>query len=215
MSEQPPKSTRPYRQQRRAEQQVQTRQKVVDAVLALHGEVGPAFTTVSAIAERAGVERVTVYRYFPDDLSLFSACGARFHEVHPLPETATWRHIANPVERLRAALAEVYAYHAATEPIQGNFRRDAPRLPALQQVVARAVPHWRKVTASLLSGWPEGGEPALLTAAIGHALDFMTWRDLVRIRGLSQEQAIQMMVRFVACTSQGQGDTVDCSGTIP
>jgi AcrR family transcriptional regulator len=41
--------------------------------MSLHESVGPRATTVSAIAEGAGVTRLTVYRHFPDELSLVSA----------------------------------------------------------------------------------------------------------------------------------------------
>jgi AcrR family transcriptional regulator len=203
MDQLPAKPTRRYRMQRRADRQAQTRQRVVDAVLALHGEVGPAFTTISAIAERAGVERMTVYRYFPDDFSLFSACGARFHEVYPDPDPASWQDIADPVERLHVALTAVYAYHEATEAIQGNSRRDAPRLPALQQVVASYAHRWIAVAASLREGWdPSVQQSELFRAILGHALDFTTWRDLVRVRGLNTKQAIVLTVRLVTCAAQ-------------
>ena len=65
---------------RRAEQLEETRQRIVDATVALHEEVGPARTTVTAIAQRAGVSRPTVYNQFPDDRSLFAACSGHWRQ---------------------------------------------------------------------------------------------------------------------------------------
>ena len=51
---------------------------IVAAAVALHGRVGPANTTVSAIAEAAGATRVTVYPHFPDEDALFAACTSHW-----------------------------------------------------------------------------------------------------------------------------------------
>ena len=83
-------ATRKYTQSRRAEQQSETRRRIVDAVYALHGEIGPARTTIKAIAERAGVERLTVYRHFADEREIFTACSAHFQEEMPPPDPAAW-----------------------------------------------------------------------------------------------------------------------------
>src|SRR3954452_18309852 len=95
---------RTYVQQRRAEQQSATRRRIVEAVAALHGEIGPARTTIKAIAERAGVERLTVYRHFGDEGEIFAACGAHFQAKIPPPDPAAWADVVEPAERLRAAL---------------------------------------------------------------------------------------------------------------
>src|SRR4051812_13594626 len=103
--------SRKYEQKRRAEQQAETRRRIVEAMVALHGEVGPARTTISAIAERAGVERLTVYRHFEDETAMFEACSAHFAaEVAPPPDPAAWADMPDPAERLRTALLAFYAY---------------------------------------------------------------------------------------------------------
>src|SRR3954467_8702546 len=116
---------RTYVQQRRAEQQSATRRRIVEAVAALHGEIGPARTTISAIAARAGVERLTVYRHFADDAALFAACGRRFTALHPPPDPDAWGDIADPVARLREALGALYAFYRDGEAMLANVARDA------------------------------------------------------------------------------------------
>ena len=152
---------RTYELKRRAERQEETRQRIVDATVALHREVGPARTTISAIAERAGVERLTVYRHFPDEAPLFAACGARFQELRPIPDPTPWTAIADPVARLRAALGELYAYYRAEEPMLANVARDAPLLPTLQALLDDAyTPYWARVREVLLAGWTPPPGPA-------------------------------------------------------
>src|ERR671916_2681939 len=123
--------TRKYDMKRRAERQEETRRRIVEATVELHQTVGMARTTISAIAEKAGVQRLTVYRHFPDERGLFSACTGLYMGANPPPDPASWTQVADPQERLRVALAEVYAYHRPTEPIFSNFSRALPVKPIL------------------------------------------------------------------------------------
>src|SRR5437764_14629185 len=110
---------RSYQLKRRAERQDQTRQRIIEAAIELHQTIGPAATTVSEIAERAEVGRVTVYRHFPDEPSLARACTGQHFKRHPFPDPDRWRDVTHPVEPLRTGLGEAYAYHRAppaTEP---------------------------------------------------------------------------------------------------
>src|SRR5918911_4770036 len=167
-----------YQKKRRAEQEAETRQRIVEAMVALHEEVGPAQTTISAIAERAGVERLTVYRHFPDERSLFEACSARFDELHPRPDPRLWTEIADPIERLRVALTQIYASFRESEQMLANVYRDAPRVAAIQPVLATYAPYWTRVSTILLDGWqPAADQQPLLAAPVGHALEFQTWRS--------------------------------------
>src|SRR5215469_2787592 len=106
---------RKYQLHQRAQRQAETRQRIIDAAVELHTTLGPAQTTVSAIAERAGVERPTFYRHFPDEHALLTACSSHYLVTHPLPDPTSWGLIADPQTRLRRALAEVYAYYRRTE----------------------------------------------------------------------------------------------------
>src|SRR5436853_2824867 len=106
---------RPYRMKRRAELQERTRRRITESTVELHGTVGPAHTSISAIAERAGVRRSTVYRHFPDEATLFAACSGHWREANPTPDLVTWAEIEDPGERLRQGLDELYAFYENTE----------------------------------------------------------------------------------------------------
>ena len=124
-------ATRPYRKRRRAEQEAETRQRITEAAMRLHGTVGPAHTTISDVAAEAGVQRGTVYRHFPDAESLFLACSAHWASLNPPPDPSAWARIADPDERLRHALAEMYRWYEWAEPMLVNVTRDAEAVPAL------------------------------------------------------------------------------------
>ena len=193
--------TRKYNMKRRAKRLEETRQRIVEATVELHKTTGMARTTISAIAEKAGVERLTVYRHFPDERALFSACTAHWSAANPPPDPASWTQIADPEERLRLALSEVYAYHRRTEPMMANVVRDAPVHPLTREMAEPYFQHWNRMRYVLATGWGVEDEClALLLAALGHVLDFQTWRSLVRQQGLSDEQAVDLMVKMVRCT---------------
>ncbi|HEY5816360.1 MAG TPA: helix-turn-helix domain-containing protein [Solirubrobacterales bacterium] len=191
---------RPYRKRRRAVQEEETRRRITEATVELHGSVGPARTTVSAVAERAGVQRATVYRHFPDDEALFAACSSHWIASHPLPDLAEWSAIADPEERLRVALAEVYAWFERGEYMLEKTTRDAAVLPALRSAREASV-RWFEVAAeTLMRGRPQrGARRRRVRAAIGHALSFASWRSLVREQGLSQAEAVELIAGLVAC----------------
>src|SRR6185295_16003208 len=92
----------------RAEQQAETRQRIVEAAVELHGSVGPANTSLSMIAERAGVQRHTLYAHFPDERSLAMACSGLAFERDPPPEAAPWLDIEDKRKRLRSGLRTIY-----------------------------------------------------------------------------------------------------------
>ena len=100
-----------YKLKRRAERQEETRLRIARAAAELHETVGPSKTTISALAEEAGVSRPTIYSHFPNELSLFKACSSLDLSENPPPDPDPWAKIADPEERLRSALTEVYAYY--------------------------------------------------------------------------------------------------------
>ena len=185
---------RPYVKRRRAQSEAETRRRITEATVELHREVGPARTTISAIAERAGVQRLTVYRHFPDESDLFGACSAHWRAGHPVPDPAPWGRIADPQERLRVAIAELYAWYRADEAMIANVTRDAPGIPALAAIVSDGLPAYLAALRDLLvRGWgSRGRRRELLLAAIGHALDFETWRSLERRQGLEPQAAVEV-----------------------
>jgi AcrR family transcriptional regulator len=187
--------TRKYTKKRRADQESETRRRIVEAVVALHGEIGPARTTIKAIAERAGVERLTVYRHFADEGEIFAACNAHFQAETPPPDPAAWAGVKDPAARLRTALLAFYAYYRRGEDMIAHAQRDAPQLPALATVLAPWGRFVEAVREDLQAAWParDGGR-ARLAAAIGHALRFDTWRSLAHVEGLDDAEAADLMV---------------------
>jgi AcrR family transcriptional regulator len=185
--------SRPYQLKRRAESQAETRDRIVDAAIALHETIGPAATTVSDIAARAGVGRVTVYRHFPDEPSLARACSGRYFERHPAPDPDGWAKIADPDERFRTALRETYAHHRATEAMMTHVLADARD----HEVLAPYHAHWSGAADVLAAAWPARDRRRRhLRAAIALALSFDTWRALVREGGLSDRQAVEVARRL-------------------
>src|SRR5919202_5890194 len=190
--------TRKYNMTRRAKRQEETRQRIVEATVELHQSVGMARTTISAIAQKAGVQRLTVYRHFPDERALFDACSGHWSAANPPPDPASWTQIGAPEERLRSALAEVYAYYHRTEPMLANIIRDAQVHPLTREMAEPFFQHFDRMRYVLATGWGIDDERlGLLLAALGHALDFQTWRSLVRRQGLSDEQAVGVMIGMV------------------
>jgi AcrR family transcriptional regulator len=198
---------RKYELKRRAEKEAETRQRIVEATIELHETLGVAYTTIRAIAERAGVERATVYRHFPDERSLFAACTGHHIAQNPPPDLAALEQIADPEERLRAGLAATYAYHRSTEQMTSKAQRDLPQYPALAEVLAPFFAHWARLRELLAAGWQTGqGDTTLVRAAIGHATNFQTWRSLVRDQQLDDAAAVTLMVTMIRCVARGSAE---------
>jgi AcrR family transcriptional regulator len=197
MDSESPDTTRTYRQRKRAENQAETRRRITEAAVGLHGSIGPARTTVSAIADRAGVQRATVYRHFPNDQAMLDACSAHFGERHPPPDVARWRDLADPQERLAAALEALYAWYEEVEPMLTNVTRDLASMPALSEVASRRLRYLATVEDELAAGTESAGDQRRRRAALALALDFGCWR-LLRTRGLKRADAVALMAGMVA-----------------
>jgi len=181
---------------RRAEQVDQTRQRIVEATVALHGSVGPAATTIAAIAEKAGVTRLTVYRHFPDEAALIGACSAHWISQQQLPDPGAWSGIGDPLERLRAGLTDLYRFYRAGADMLANVYRDFATLPeAYQQLLRDRDSHHRDVLATPFGD--DGDQQRRIRAVIGHATSFWTWRSLCVGQGLSDQEAVQVMTAAV------------------
>jgi AcrR family transcriptional regulator len=191
---------RKYEMKRRAERQKETRRRIAEAAVELHQTVGPARTTISAIAEKAGVQRHTYYAHFPELKDLYQACIAHYSEQNPLPEPSLWADVADAEERLRVALSEVYAYYGANEPMLANVLRDAPLDPIAQENMVSFYHYWEAMRDGIADAFEASGERhEALLGAIVLALDFQTWRTLVRQQGLDDEKAVELMVGMVRC----------------
>ena len=189
---------RRYRKRRRAELEAETRRRITEAAVKLHGTVGPARTTVAGIAREAGVQRATVYRHFPDEDAIFMACTSHWNALHPAPDIRRWAEIDDPAMRLRVALREIYRFYAETEQMIESTSRDIERVPAVQRAAAAIAAYLEAARSVLMEGRRERGRRRdRVAATIGHALGFTTWRSLVREQGLGDEEAVEMMASLV------------------
>ncbi|GAA1023408.1 hypothetical protein Aple_089120 [Acrocarpospora pleiomorpha] len=193
-----PSQTRGYQMRKRAENVTETRQRIIEATVELHGTVGPAATTVSAIAAAAGVTRLTIYRHFPDEQTLFTACTAHWASGQLLPDPDAWERVSDPAERLRVALTDLYRFYRDAEPMLTNAGRDRAALPA--QLRESATAGETRQLDLLLRPFHARRRP--LRAAVGHAVSFWTWRSLCHDHGLSNEEATQMMIELVMLTTR-------------
>ena len=192
---------RRYELKERAVKQAATRQRIVDATALLHRELGPARTTISEVARRAGVGRVTVYNHFPDDASLLEACTAQFAAESPPPDPASWTSIKDPDDRVKEALAELYGYYRKHEVMLANVNRDAALLPALAAALERSGARQREVAmcdALMKRRRLSGKRERRTRAAIALALAFPTWQRLTGGAGLKDGEAAKLMARAVA-----------------
>lgn len=213
---------RRYTLKKRARRQEEVHRRITKVTVDLHKTVGPARTTVSEIAKRAGVQRATVYNHFPTELELFDACSTHWVEENPPPEPAEWSGIEDPAGRLETALAALYSYYEQGQDMLENVLRDAALVPALEEINRRKWWPFIEGLVELLSrGWedatardPAGqpgpddlrapGHPAerpqrTLEAGLRVALDFFTWQKLARA-GLSTHQASRLATQWVrAC----------------
>jgi AcrR family transcriptional regulator len=190
---------RPYRMKRRAELEALTRSRITESAVELHGTVGPSRTSISAVAKLAGVRRATVYRHFPDEAALFAACTAHWMAANPAPDLEHWAAIDDPDQRLKLALEELYAHYSRTEAMMDNILRDEATMPIVRQMFGGFRDYIAAARQVLLRGRPERG-PAVgrVSAVIGHALGFPTWRSLVREQGLDNFDAADLMCLLLA-----------------
>jgi AcrR family transcriptional regulator len=193
-------ATRKYELRKRAERQQETRQRIVEATVALHSELGPARTSVKAIAERAGVQRHTVYSHFPDERELIMACSGLHLERHPLPDPEGLLEIDDPEARVRRAVELVYAYYAADELLMANIMRDVEDDPMTQYAVGvRFAPVFGRLHEVVVAGFRAGGaRRKRIAGAIAVALDFYTWRTLTRA-GLDERAKIETATAMTRC----------------
>jgi len=185
--------TRTYTLKRRAEQQAETRLRITQAAVDLHSSIGPALTTISMVAERASVQRHTLYAHFPDERSLFLACSGLAMERDPLPDGEVWRAIEHDLERLRAGLGALYGWYERNAGMAGCVLRDAEYHALTNEMIElRFQPHmviYREVLGAKLN--------TKQCAVLAMALGFFTWRSLVRESGLKQGAAVEAMVRAI------------------
>ncbi len=190
--------TRTYTLKRRAEQQAQTRQRIVEAAVDLHGSVGPALTTLTMVAERAGVQRHTIYAHFPNDRSLFIACSGLVEERDPMPDAASWRSIEGRRERMLTGLGAIYDWYARNASLMACVLRDAEYHALTRQIGELRFGPFMAAAQEVLGAELSTRQRAMLRLALG----FATWRTLVLESGLEREAAAAAMVRAIECADK-------------
>ncbi len=191
---QSPAPKRTYQKAKRAEDEWRTRERIVNAAEYLHGSLGPARTTVTAVADLAGVTRATVYRHFANEESLFLACSRQWLSRQQLPEPDAWGLIEDPIERLRAGLADIYGFYRRGEQMMAHIHRDVDVVPAV--VVAGRRSREQRWLDTLLAPQP-GHRRKAVRAAVAHATTFTTWQSLCGAQRLSDRAAVELMVGMV------------------
>jgi AcrR family transcriptional regulator len=187
---------RKYELKERAERQAETRRRIVEATATLHEEVGPARTTVAEIARRAGVQRLTVYTHFPEDVELFSACSAHFRSQHPPPDIRRWAAIDDPGKRLRTALTDLHAWYRSGQRMMSNVQRDAAGMPALAEVVRTGRAPFDAAVTDLLSAG-RGRRTRRLEGAIALATSFPAWERLAIVERLPARDLVEVLAAMV------------------
>ena len=200
------KAKRKYELKKRAAEMADTRRRITEAAVELHGTVGPVRTTVSAVAERAGVQRHTVYRHFPTEDDLFLACSRHFDAMNPLPDPVPWRTIADPRARLTRGLDELYAYYERTCHMYANVMRDEPLVEAIGPRLAPLRDYLAEAAEILAVGWrARGRRRRLLDAALTHVLGFETWRSLTGGGGVTRADAVELAAGLVQAAASDGG----------
>jgi AcrR family transcriptional regulator len=190
---------RPYRKKRRAELEAETRLRITESAVALHGSLGPSRTSMSAIAEHAGVRRSTLYRHFPDEAAVFAACSAHWAQANPVPDLGAWAAIEDPERRLRVGLEELYGFYRRNEQMLANLFRDEKVVASVGAQFGAFHGYLDAARDVLMTGRVKRGRArARVSAAIGHAVAFGTWRSLVREQDLDDAAAADLMCRLVA-----------------
>jgi AcrR family transcriptional regulator len=188
---------RKYELRKRAEDMARTHLRITEAAIELHGTLGPSRTTMSAVAERAHVERRTLYRHFPTEADLFAACSSHYFAANPWPDLGDWRAIRDPQQRLERALDELYAYYERTEPMLSNVLRDADLVDFARDAVAPLNAYLDEAADVLTAGRRvRGRRRELVRGAVRHALAFSTWRSLAR-NGIGRSNAAKLTAALV------------------
>jgi AcrR family transcriptional regulator len=196
---------RKYELKKRAAQMAETHLRITEAAIELHGTVGPARTTLSAVAERAGVERRTLYRHFPTEADLFVACSRHYFDANPWPDLGSWRAIRDPHQRLEHALHELYGYYERTEPMFSNVLRDAELVDVARDAVVPLHAYIEEAAEVLAVGRPvRGRRRQLLAGALRHALAFSTWRSLTA-SGVTRADAAMLVTALVDAAATPHG----------
>ena len=172
---------------RRAQYQEETRRRIIEAALALHRALGPAQTSLSAVAEAAGVQRHTLYRHFPTPEALFRACGERFAVTSRRPDPDRWSALPPSPERSLTILSELYDWYARNQDAIGNALRDSELVP-----VGGGVRRMQQAAVELLAS-ASGKQRAVARMVV----DFGGWRALTEDGRLAAHAAARLALKLL------------------
>jgi AcrR family transcriptional regulator len=187
---------RRYVQRVRGEQVAETRARIVEAIMKLHREVGPRNTNVSAIADRAGVERLTVYRHFKGEAEMFAACSERYLELNPLPDPTVWAVERDPMRRAHRGLADLYAFFSRTASMFAKIYLDVDEYPSLKKIMDQFDAHLRHLADELASAWPRDKFTRKRQMILRHAARFATWQSF-EAEGVDNQEKIDFMIAWL------------------
>lgn len=163
----------------RREQLEATRSRIVAAAVSLHEELGPRHTSVKAIAERAGVERLTVYRHFPDERAILRACSTSWIQQNPPPDPADWAAETDPASQTALALGALYGYFSHARGMLTSVLRDREHVAGLPEVMRDFEQYLSNLAADLRKAWaPRASETSPVAITSAHAVQFSTWQSL-------------------------------------
>jgi len=202
------RAKRRYVLKARGEQMAETRACIVEAIMRLHEEVGPRKTTVSAIAARAGVERLTVYRHFQDEASMFEACSHRYLELNPPPNPSAWAAELDPARRARRGLGDLYAFFGRTSSMFEKIYRDVGDYKSLKKIMDQFDAHLRDLADDLAEAWPRDKAAAQRRVILRHAVKFSTWRSL-EAEGVGHEQKVTLILDWLFAGRNEPAKTAD------
>ncbi|MFD1274632.1 TetR/AcrR family transcriptional regulator [Streptomyces kaempferi] len=111
------------------------------------------------MASLAGVQRHTVYRHFPTEEDLFSACSTEYWQRNPWPDLTRWQEIPSPNERAVGALGDLYRFYDAVEAMLTNVLRDGDHIPGIRPSVDSYEEKIDAITQVLIALLPRPGRP--------------------------------------------------------
>jgi AcrR family transcriptional regulator len=182
---------RTYQLKQRAESAEETRRRLVQATFALHGEQGIAATTMTQIAERAGVGIGTVYHHFPTLDDTIMACGQMVMATYPPPTEVIFAGAATMRERL-VRLAHALFDHLDRVAFD-MVRSDRDRLAIVRKFVGEEQEHRIELTRAALAPFAIDRDLIRIAAAL---LDIGVYRALQQV-GLSLDEAAETIADVI------------------
>jgi AcrR family transcriptional regulator len=169
---------RHYTLGQRAEARNETRQRIVDATVALHARKGAAATTYADIAAAADVAVPTVYNHFPTRAELLAGCISHVTAGAPLPEGDPFAHSHSLRDRIHIAATSLFALYEYLEPWLSWSVREIAQVPELLPFEERRREFREALVRRAFE--PRFGKrmPPAVFATASALLDFPSWLTL-------------------------------------